>query len=386
MKKILIFNGWYLPSKRCGGPVTSIRNTVNACCDEFEFYIVALNHDFGDSTVFSNITDGWNQVENAKVLYVPDKYFDFNKKHLKSLFEELKPELIWFSGILHPEIKLPAMALCREMNIPVLFSPRGEVSEDRVTTLKAYKKLPYLFFVRKLGFYKGGWFHATSDDEYAGLIRYIGAEEDAIFLVRNIAVSPEPYRIGYKKESGKVRVVFVSRIHEVKNLKLAVEVAAKVEKAEVQFDVYGPKESVDYWNECEQIGNTAPDNIKLNYCGVLTPDEVGKTYSQYDCFLFPTFNENYGHVIAESLANGCPVILSRGTTPWDDLDNVAGYVCDLNSREQFTEAIEKIAELSSDSFDNLSRNTIDYYKKKLLEDGAVKGHKDMFNKIIQEGK
>lgn len=382
MKKILVFNGWYLPSKRCGGPVTSIRNTVNACCDEFDFYIVALNHDFGDNTVFSNIKDGWNRVENANVLYVPDKYFDFNMEHLKKLFGELKPDLIWFSGILHPEIKLYTMKLSRKMKIPVLFSPRGEVSKDRVTTLKAYKKIPYLFLARKLGFYKGAWFHATSDDEYEGIKDYIGATEDRITLVRNIAVSPESYRSDYKKEAGKVRIVFISRIHEVKNLKMAVEAASKVEHMDVQFDVYGPKESVDYWNECERIGNNAPDNVKLNYCGVLTPDEVGKTYARYDCFLFPTFNENYGHVIAESLANGCPVILSKGTTPWDDLDNVAGYVCDLNDREQFTDAIEKIAILDNEKFSQLSKSTIEYYKEKLLKDGAVKGHKEMFNAII----
>lgn len=63
MKKILIFNGWYLPSKRCGGPVTSIRNTVEACSDEFQFYIVALDHDFGDTAVFPNIQkDGIRSV------------------------------------------------------------------------------------------------------------------------------------------------------------------------------------------------------------------------------------------------------------------------------------------------------------------------------------
>ncbi|EGP4756694.1 glycosyltransferase family 4 protein [Enterococcus lactis] len=382
MKKILIFNGWYLPSKRCGGPVTSIRNTVEACSDEFQFYIVALNHDFGDNIEFPNIQKGWNQVGKAKVLYVPDKYFDFNMNHLEKLFTDLKPDLVWFSGILHPEIKLYTMRLSRKLNFPVLFSPRGEVSRDRVTNLKAYKKVPYLFLARRLGFYKGAWFHATSDDEFEGLKYYIGAPADRISYVRNIPVMPDNYRDDYEKKSGEIRIVFISRIHEVKNLKFAVEVATKVKNYNVIFDVYGPKESQDYWDECEEIGKNAPTNVKLNYCRVLAPDEVGSTFKKYDCFLFPTINENYGHVIAESLANGCPVILSKGTTPWDDLDNIAGYVCNLGDEEAFVEAIGKIAVLNTQEFNSLSNNTVEYYKKKIAEDDAIKGHIDMFNRII----
>lgn len=305
-------------------------------------------------------------------------------KHLEKLFTDLKPDLVWFSGILHLEIKLYTMRLSRKLNFPVLFSPRGEVSRDRVTNLKAYKKVPYLFFARHLGFYKGAWFHATSDDEFEGLEHYIGAPTDRISYVRNIPVMPEDYRVDYEKKSGEIRMVFISRIHEVKNLKFAVKVAAKVKNYKVVFDVYGPKESQDYWNECEEIGKNAPSNVTLNYCRVLTPDEVGNTFKKYDCFLFPTINENYGHVIAESLANGCPVILSKGTTPWDDLDNVAGYVCDLRDEDAFVAAIGKIAVLDKQAFGELSNNTIEYYKRKVIEDGAVKGHKEMFRHLTEQ--
>lgn len=382
-KKILIFNGWYLPSKRCGGPVTSIRNTVNACFDEYDFYIVALNHDFGEIKKFEGISEGWNQVGNAKVKYIDDHYYDFNKSRLNKLLEEIKPDLIWFSGILHPEIKLITMRLSRKLNIPVLFSPRGEVSKDRVTNLKAYKKIPYLFLAKHMGFYKGAWFHATSDDEKEGLIQYIGASEEKINYVRNISVIPEDYRNDYKKIKGEVKLAFISRIHEVKNLKFAIEVVNNLIDISVKFDIYGPIESKEYWEECEKEISVLPENISVNYCGVLTPDEVGKVFSNYDGFLFPTFNENYGHVIAESLANGCPVILSKATTPWDDLDKIAGYICDLNNKTEFIDAIKKIAKMDKNEYLEFSNSTIDYYKTKLLNDDAIKGHKYMFEKIIK---
>lgn len=385
MKKIIVFNGWYLPSKRCGGPVTSIRNAVNACCDEFEFYIIALNHDFGNNTIFENIQEGWNQVGNAKVKYIPDHYYDFNMDHLMDLFDEVSPDLIWFSGILHPEIKLYTMRLSRKMNIPVLFSPRGEVSEDRVTTLKVYKKLPYLWLSRLLGFYKGAWFHATSQDEHDGLIKYIGAPEDKINYVANIPVMPESERISYRKEKGTLRIVFISRIHMVKNLKFAVEMATKL-NGKVEFDVYGPIEVPSYWDECLEIAAKAPTRIQVTHKGVLSPDEVGETFYKYDCFLFPTFNENYGHVIAESMANGCPVVLSKGTTPWDDMDTRAGYICDLDKPQEFVDALNRISEMDELEFKKLSDSTLAYYREKIASDSAITGHKNMFRRITENGK
>lgn len=50
-------------------------------------------------------------------------------------------------------------------------------------------------------------------------------------------------------------------------------------------------------------------------CFTLELDSVCDAFAQYDAFLFPTLGENLGHVIAESLSAGCPVVCSR-STPW----------------------------------------------------------------------
>jgi len=59
-------------------------------------------------------------------------------------------------------------------------------------------------------------------------------------------------------------------------------------------------------------------NVTVNYRGELPMEKVQATFSRYDAFLFPTLGENFGHVVAESLAAGCPVVCSTGT-PWTDL-------------------------------------------------------------------
>lgn len=383
MKKILAFNDYYIPAVKCGGPVTSISNAVNALKGEFEFYIEAANHDFGDSTPFPGIGDDWYDVGAAHVRYHKDGELDFNYKATEDFIKEVNPDLMWFSGLLVPNKIHNAIRVGEKLGIPVVISPRGEASPDRMK-LKGYKKYPYAALVSMMGIYKKNnvFFHATSDDEIVGLMKYFHIKKDRIFEVPNIGVVAHAREDKYTKEAGTIRIMFISRIHEVKNLLFAIQAVNKM-KSKAVFDIYGPIESEDYWKACEEEISKSPDNVNIRYCGKVNPAEVGAVYQQYDCFLFPTLNENYGHVIAEGLANGCQVVLSRGTTPWDDLDNRAGYVCDLKEVCQFTEALEKIAGQSDEDYSIALENVYKYYSEKTSGDNAVNGHKEMFSTIIE---
>lgn len=383
MKKILAFNDYYIPAIKCGGPVTSINNAVNALKDEYEFYIEAVNHDFGDKTPFPGIGDKWYTVGAAHVRYHKDGELDFNYKKMEEFIEEVNPDLMWFSGLLVPNKIHNAIRVGEKRGIPVVISPRGEASPDRMC-LKGYKKYPYAALVSILGIYKkkNVFFHVTSDDESVGLKKYFHINEEKITKVSNIGIMPSLREDRYSKKAGTVRAMFISRIHEVKNLDYAIKVFSKI-KEQGEFDIYGPIESKDYWNKCVELIKKVPDNITIKYCGCINPNEVSKIYSQYDCFLFPTQNENYGHVIAEALANQCPVILSRGTTPWDDIDEKAGFVCKLYNDDEFINALSKIAAMNAKEYENLMEKTHLYYVEKKKESEAIVGHKAMFESIIK---
>ena len=120
----------------------------------------------------------------------------------------------------------------------------------------------------------------------------------------------------------------------------------------------------------------------MNYGGILDYSNKSIVIQQHHCFLFPTLNENYGHVIAESLANSRPVILSKGTTPWDDMDKRAGFVIDLSNAEGFTNALDCIAEMDQDEYSKFVASTKKYFLDKTADDDAVSKHKMMFRSII----
>ena len=381
MRKIIIFNGYYYPSKNCGGPITSIENIVNSCCDEFEFYIVCYNHDFNSSEPFKVELNTWVKVGNANVLYVAQGYLDFSNRNLEKLFKDTRPDLIWFSGVLTPNNKIATARVAKRLNIPVLFSPRGELSADRVA-IKKYKKEPYLRLISLLGVYKGCYFHGTSDDEEVGIRKYFHPDNNHIFRAANIAITQQPELFHIEKKRNELNVFFFSRIHEVKNIMFGIKCLGQC-KSIINLDVYGPIESENYWKECVELTKSFPPNITVNYGGILDYTNKSVTIQKHHCFLFPTINENYGHVIAESLANSRPLVLSKGTTPWDDLDGKAGYVINLDNPDGFTTSLDRLAEMDQEDFDCLIQSTRQYFITKMKDDDAVTKHKEMFKTIIR---
>ena len=56
-----------------------------------------------------------------------------------------------------------------------------------------------------------------------------------------------------------------------------------------------------------------------SFVGAKVGLEKVKAFDNADLFILPTFNENYGIVVAEALARKVPVLTTQGT-PWSELN------------------------------------------------------------------
>src|SRR5581483_8212658 len=66
--------------------------------------------------------------------------------------------------------------------------------------------------------------------------------------------------------------------------------------------------------------------------------------------LFPTHGENYGHVIREALAAGCPVIISD-QTPWRGLEALGvGWDLALSDPQAFTGVLQRCIDMDTAAF------------------------------------
>lgn len=380
---VLTFVGNYVPGYKAGGIVRTIVNAVDHLCDEFEFKIVTRDRDLGDDQPYPDIEpDCWQRVGNALVRYVPPR--STAVKDIRNLLVNTPHHALWLNSFFDPlTVKvLWNIKLGFSSPGPVIVAPRGEFAWASLKQ-KYPKKLVFMYAARLVGLYDSIVWHASSQGEALDITKVMRIDPGAIqamddFPIKSIPVSSSDAVVQHSPEyGGALRVVFLSRIAREKNLDYALRVLSRVD-AQVAFDIYGPAPDVGYWKQCKELINHLPANVTVNYLGNAAPDQVVDIFSRYDLFLFPTGGEAYGHVIAECLTAGTPVLVST-ETPWRNLQSDGlGWDVDLAHPEQFVEVIEHLA-VSGESERREKRIVIrSRIVKRLLDPAVVEAHLRLF--------
>jgi len=140
-------------------------------------------------------------------------------------------------------------------------------------------------------------------------------------------------------------VLFLGRINFKKGLDVLVLafslVIQKHPNARLAFvgpdnEGYGSK--VKRW--CEEKGI----EDKVLFVDHLGPEEVKQAYVDADVFVLPSYTENFGLTVVESMACGCPVIISDRVNIWRQVEQVkAGIVVRLDP-EAVAKAITRLLE------------------------------------------
>lgn len=348
-KKILVFSSFYLPGYKAGGPVKTLENMVNHLSDNFEFWIVTRDRDLGDKAPYQSVKlDEWNAVGKANVFYASSN--NLTRHTFSKIIDSQAFGAIYLNSFF--DINLTVKVLIARMlglyrPVPIVIAPRGEFSKGALALKKARKSI-FVRLVMFIGLYKNITWQASSALEREDIISTLGVNPQRIHIAKDLPTSSENKVITVSHDeptSNELQVVFLSRISPMKNLDYALQVLCKV-KVPVNLDIYGPQEDSRYWQSCSLLISQLPENIKVNYCGSVDPDDVPTIFSKSDVFLFPTRGENYGHVIAESLNVGTPVIISD-QTPWLNLkSDHLGWDLPLSNMSGFVDAVEFCYSLS----------------------------------------
>jgi glycosyltransferase involved in cell wall biosynthesis len=304
----------------------------------------------------------WVKVNNADVLYLSPGWSGLFK--MIALLRSLdRRSVLYLNGVFSRRFSmLPVFLQWLRLTsfAQVVLVPRGEFSPGALN-LKRRRKALYLTMARWLGLYRDVIWHATSEFE-AEAIKLVFPGSRRICVAKMIptatgdhreensscgaagedqAQSQEPSAAGKAPfHAGRLRIVFVSRISRKKNLIGALRMLEGI-SGKIEFDIYGPAEDARYWDECQRVIASLPSNVHVKYWGAVEPEKVSKIFAESDLFLFPTLGENYGHVICEALAAGCPVLISD-QTPWLNLEEKkAGWVIPLGETERFRAILQQ---------------------------------------------
>lgn len=373
-KPIFVFNSFYLPGFKSGGPVKSIYNIVANLGDEFDFKIVTQGKDLSDQTYYQNVKlNAWNTLGKSTVWYLGPNSFqlliDELRKHISipyylNSFFDLKftilPLLLSQLGILRPKT--------------IVVAPRGELSVGALS-IKKTKKLVYIHLFKLLGWHKKIIWHASNSYEKDDILKIF--KDGSIQVASDLVAFEGLESVDNQSDNS---LVFFSRISRKKNLSYALE-SLKYCRSNLIFKIYGTLEDPDYWAECQNIIRSLPSHIQVKYCNSVNPDQVTNTLKTCGLFFFPTRGENYGHVIAEALMAGLPLLISN-TTPWNDIeDHGAGWVRKLDSPQAFAEVIDSFMKLSEQQKQELRNRVKVYAKLKLIRPDDITANRKLFSQI-----
>jgi glycosyltransferase involved in cell wall biosynthesis len=293
---ILVLLGSYLPAYKAGGPIRSIENLVAAIGEEFHFRVVTSDRDLGDEFPFPGIVaNRWVRVGHADVMYLRPGLPGFLGMYalLRSVDRNT---VLYLNSFFARRFSMLALLmrwlnLCRVRSL--VLAPRGEFSPGALQ-FKHTRKRVYIRISQWFGLYQGLIWHASNDFEKNDIRRQVPLSKRATIAAvisgleasdgkrqtSQVAVASDlvglaaPVRREWRlKMPGELRAVFVSRLSRKKNLAGALRMLGGV-SGDVSFDIYGPAEDADYWEECQGLIAALPANIQIQYCGQIEHAKV----------------------------------------------------------------------------------------------------------------
>ena len=168
---------------------------------------------------------------------------------------------------------------------------------------------------------------------------------------------------------GKPFLLFLSRLDEKKGVDLLIQAYMQVyshavktnpQKTYPRLVIAGPGKSSAYGMSLQEMAK--PMSNQIFFPGMLTGDAKWGAFYGCDAFMLPSHQENFGLVVAEALACGKKVFLSRQVNIWREIvedgvgmaapDTLEGTVQLVQSAFEYSASPRKVALDARKTFDN----------------------------------
>ena len=192
-------------------------------------------------------------------------------------------------------------------------SPRGTLSPWALSRTRALKAALWPLQRRVLA--RADLLHATSQVEYQE-IRAQGFTAPVAIIPNGIDVPALP--IGPMAPAQRT-LLFLGRIHPTKGIDRLLQAWRRLQKvhSDWRLVIVGRGEAAHEHDVRELAVMLKLQRIE--FPGPLYGQEKSQAYFNAELFVLPTHSENFGMVVAEALAHGCPAVVSRGA-PWQGLE------------------------------------------------------------------
>jgi glycosyltransferase involved in cell wall biosynthesis len=175
----------------------------------------------------------------------------------------------------------------------------------------------------------------------------------------------------YPELVGKRIVLFLGRLHPKKGCEYLAEAMAEACANNLRLHLVfaGPCDDPAYKSRLESL---APKN-RTTWTGMIRGDLRWGAMRAAEVFALPSHQENFGMAVVESLACGCPVLLSKRVNIWREVVSSGGGFAGEDNLEGMRAVLGRWLQLSPAERDVMQTRSVEAFNRHFrIEDAALR--------------
>lgn len=295
----------YFPAERYGGPIKSVHGLCAG--------LVAAGHSVD---VFTTSVDGDARldvpegvpvdVDGVRVWYFRSRFDRLYWSPAMSMV--LRARISSFDAAhVHSVFLWPASAAAhwaRRSRVPYAVSPRGMLVPELISTRNAVIKRTWIGLFERRNLRGAARIHVTSATEADDLRRCDLALSTVSEIPNGVDLDE---RVVRRPVAGMV--LFLGRLSWKKNLDALIAAVANLPLATLVLA--GPDDEA-LSPRLLQMARDLGCGARVRFVGTVGPSEKRELFATAACAVLPSINENFGNVVIEAMAQGCPVVVAPG--------------------------------------------------------------------------
>jgi glycosyltransferase involved in cell wall biosynthesis len=262
--------------------------------------------------------------------------------------------------------------------VPVLVSPRGTLSSYSFTNKNnQIKKIIHNLLGKHL--LKRSSIHVTSQREKTGIEAIIHSKQ--IINIPNFVFLTNIIPGVSRKSDEYFKLLFFSRIEEKKGLDILLNALVSV-TVPYHLTIAGDGDP-EYVDKLKKIMTANGLSEYISWIGFQGENKFD-LLRQHDLMILPSYDENFGNVVIESLSVGTSVLISKNVGLADYVtENDLGWVCELEESD-ISNYINNIPQ-ESDKLSAIREHASFLIRSDFNEEGLTEKYIKMYNQIINNG-
>jgi glycosyltransferase involved in cell wall biosynthesis len=382
--KILHYIPVYAPAWQFGGPILS----VSQLCEG----LVSLGHEVEVFTSNAGLENHPNIISNHPTVNngVTVTYFSsvsgIGGIHSPGMEETVKRrvkefDLVHITGIWQPT-SYAACQAAKTFNIPYILSLRGALSPYSWSQ-KTLKKTLYYLWRERWNVNNATGIHYTAQQEFEEC-HWLNFSGKPIIIPNGLdtdfwqsdPLGAKAWREKQEFKKDEFLLLNVGRLHHKKGLDLLPSVLNKIRDLEWKMIFVGGDDDGTK-NQLIRQFESLKLSDRVHFLPKCEPQKLCAIYSACNLFVLPSRHENFGNVVVEALACGCPVMISdrvglhreisRDNMGWVLKRNVGDWVTAIRNLITDSTSLDRIVSKSSQyvelnySIDKVSKDMLNCY-------------------------